>query len=1276
MAFSAPPAAVRSTLQRLPLHDLTPDDFESFCRDFISELPGVVECHRYGVQGNPQRGIDLVAKMADGQTNAHQCRRVQEFGAAALAKLVGSVLFEADHYYLLLACNATTGLRDEAEKHERWTVWDVDDISAKVRQLPQEKARRIIRTHFGASYCRDFLGLQPVTTFLLPDDFFAPFLNSRKIFNHCSTLAGRVEILAQLEEFLRDKDKLIFALTGRGGIGKSKVLHAFARHAERSHDVYFAQLDVDISLASLGELPSSNTVIVVDDAHRRKDLGLLFGYAVRTRTKLVLSTRPQLKDELPSRAAQHNIEPKEIVSPDALGPLARNDVEALAREVLGEELQHHAADLATVTRDCPLITIVGGRLLRDRRVAPALLANDDEFREIALAKFFDEIIENAKPGSEEEAVRRLLEVIAALAPVHPRSKRFASAAESLAGMSLETASQWCDRLERHGVLAQRDGLRIVPDVLSDYILGVACTRPAGTGGTFVQKIVAAVGDFDHALLKNLAAVDWRVGRKTGEELRVLGEVWASVTATFERAPNSERREMLRNLKEVGLFLPRQMLALAKHALDFPSSEPETGPFAAMVTTTHEDVIAHLPEVVRYTAYSPLTFDSACDFLWRLANDPRVGQPHRGLGEKDALTILQGIMAPSPRKSSAVHEKLMDRVETWRNIARSSAERIHIVSIVKAAFAKTGTDHQPDDRSVTIASFGVPPSFVRDVRARGFAIASEALNDADRGVVAAGVKAFKALADPPQSFMGLHIPDEIHASWRPERAAALQQLEQLAKRTGDPVITTYIRESVDWLAEANNGPTEDEVRNAASRVIRAIPDGLPHRVAQVISRPWGSIRAGEDRQQQAALLMERSARELAAAMLPADAVKLLEDVLAGLHQLARNANPGPFLSTITRVSPSFAVALCREIIRSDGGLLASHVSSLLMPMRDGDREQFDALVAEIERRDARRSAASMLWAFRWWMAGDNLTADLINIRRLFGMGGEVVVAGLEVLPKLVQTAPELAIELLMAVEFGDDQRAAESLAEAFDDPERALFNVITDEQLRVCLLKFDAVPQLDGTHLGEFIEECAARIPIAVLELLARRIQRDAEAAAGYTALPFDLPTLAFDEQLAASDPYQQLLFSFAEQFLRGHSFEASRLLGIAVGEINSTAAAFIRAFSARRSKPTMQLVAASLHGPECRRYLVTHPEFVEQLLGDAAAVDHEHLRLIEEAIYSCIVPRTTTRVDVQDVLSLSVLLRDSLPIGSRTRDLFDRIATDAQRIKEKADEAEKSSNEE
>ena len=1175
--------------------------------------------------------------------------------------------FPAAHYYALIACRATAGVREEEVKHARWTVWDSDDLSARVRALPQETARRLVRTNFGGQCCRAFLGLQPFTAFVSPNIFFAPLLDTQKIFNHSYALVGRAEELKMLEEFLANAEKLIFVLSGRGGIGKSKILQVFADRAQSSRAVYFVQPDVAITIDSFNELPSGDTILIIDDAHRRDDLGMLFSYAARTRTKLVLATRPQLRESIPSLAARHSVDVSEIVSPDPIEPLKREDVEAIAREVLGPDLSHLAGELAAATKDCPLITVVGGRLLREQRVPPALLADDEQFREAALAKFFDEIVEHAAPGSDDSNVRRLLEVVAALAPVNPPSQRFVSAVQAVSTLDPDAAIELCTRLERHGVLARRDdGLRIVPDLLSDYVLGVACERPKTNGGTFVEKVVGAVHAFDGALLRNLAAVDWRVGRKTGQELRVLGDVWDSVVTAFKAASHSERRQMLRNLKEVGYFLPKHMLDLAKFALAFPSSTAEVaGPFGWSMHTSHDDVIAELPDVVRFTAFNPSTFDVACDFLWQLANDDRLRAPQPALGEKSPLGILRGIMAYGLRKPSWVHERLIERLQVWLKVARTDPEWTGILSIGEVLFAKSAMDNTSEDEmSITIETFPINPQFARGPRDAAVALAVSAIEHPSRAVIGAGVKALAKAVEPPHSLGGLVISDEQIAAWRSERLVALDHLQRLAERNRDSVIGVQIEESVGWYAGDDVGGKEDEVRTAAKRVLAALRDELQDRIARSL-RPWHSRRRFDDEDQaEVARLVNETAQAVVAALPPSEAIRLLNDFVEGLNSLQLHCTPGHFASAVASVDAAYTTEMCRELLAAGDVTLAAYANSVFWPLRGADHDRFHALIDDAIAQGNLNAARSLIGTYGWWIGDEQfMSEDLRAIRHLHGMSADVAVAGLSALPRLAKQHPRLAAELVLAVELGGDQQRAEGLAEAFFEPTHALLAALSTEELQTCVRKLIPVPQLDSPHISEMLKLFVARVPLTVLEMLADRIEiEDRDGELRYSAIPMQMPDIVLSNDIAESEQYRALLRRIDNDYQSGRAYEAPRLFTLVASDMNATAIAFLRECSGRRTDSALTFVASCVRGTGCRSLVLTDTTFTKQLLADAATVSHELFGAVEHALFSCAVPRTTTEELRREIRQQAEAARDTLAIGESARDFYQKIATEIQRI--------------
>ncbi|MGA8810073.1 MAG: hypothetical protein WB973_19565 [Thermoanaerobaculia bacterium] len=717
-------------------------------------------------------------------------------------------------------------------------------------------------------------------------------------------------------------------------------------------------------------------------------------------------------------------------------------------------------------------------------------------------------------------------------------------------------------------------------------------------------------------------------------------------------------------------MPNRMLALAKFALAFPSSTGEVaGPFGWAVHTSHEDVVAELPEVVRCTTSNPSTFDEACDFLWQLASDHRIQSPQPTSGEKSPIAILRGIMGYGygGRKPQWVHEKLMERLQVWLKVARTDAEWIGILSIAEVLFGKTSMDNiSDDDLRITIISFAINPQFARQPRQAAIAIAASALEHPSRMVVGAGVKALVKEVEPPHSLGGLVISDEQLAAWRDERLAALDHLEALAKRNADPVIGVLLDGAIEWYAEDDVGGQEHEVRTRAKRALAALRDELPDRIARAVRNPWSSRRRLRDEEaaEETRRRIEETARELIGSVMPSDAMRLLNDFVEGLSRLELHPSPGHFVAAVARVDADHTAQLCHELIAAGEIHLASYANSLFWPLRSSDPDRFHKLISELVAEGKLTAAKSLISTYGWWVGDEAFTAeDLVSLRRLHEMHMDVAVVGLSALPRVAKQHPRLAAGLLLAVDLAADQHRAAAMAEAFFGSGHELFDALTDEELEQCIGKLAPIPQLDDPHITEMMKGCIGRVPLAVLEMFADRIEREERGGDfRYTALPIYETEIVLSEELTTSERYIALLRRIDHDYQSGLSYDAPRFFVLAAGNMNETAVTFLRECSGRRTDSALTFVANCLRGSACRTLTLRDTAFTTQLLADAAAVNPELLDAVESALLSCAVPRTTTDQLRAEIRTHAEAARDTLPIGERARDFYQKVVTEIQRL--------------
>lgn len=146
-APSSIPPPVRTLLQELPLGELSWQQFEALCAALVAAQPGVVDCHLYGVQGDNQKGIDIVATQRgerDDETWVYQCKRHGSFSPAMLSKAFSEISYPADTRVLMLSIRAGASLREAAAKERGSFLWDALDIARKLKNYPS-----IVEDFFG-----------------------------------------------------------------------------------------------------------------------------------------------------------------------------------------------------------------------------------------------------------------------------------------------------------------------------------------------------------------------------------------------------------------------------------------------------------------------------------------------------------------------------------------------------------------------------------------------------------------------------------------------------------------------------------------------------------------------------------------------------------------------------------------------------------------------------------------------------------------------------------------------------------------------------------------------------------------------------------------------------------------------------------------------------------------------------------------------------------------------------------------------------------------------
>ena len=95
----------------LPFHRLTAEEFERAVTDLMERRYPGAKVSQLGIQGDDQRGYDILIVQPDGHRIGVQCKREQQFGPKKIEKAVKAAELDVDESFIALARVATAEAR-------------------------------------------------------------------------------------------------------------------------------------------------------------------------------------------------------------------------------------------------------------------------------------------------------------------------------------------------------------------------------------------------------------------------------------------------------------------------------------------------------------------------------------------------------------------------------------------------------------------------------------------------------------------------------------------------------------------------------------------------------------------------------------------------------------------------------------------------------------------------------------------------------------------------------------------------------------------------------------------------------------------------------------------------------------------------------------------------------------------------------------------------------------------------------------------------------------
>ena len=1052
----APKTTVASFDKPFPVDGLSPESFERFSQSVLEYLHPDAKVHAVGGQGHTQEGADIDVTFPDGTRHTFQCKRVVQFGPRDVDKAVAEHTRQAEKKFILLSRIASPRTRAAVRRYPDWDIWDKEDFSRRVRTLPSDQQLRLVTTFFPEQRFA-LLGDTAEGRWQIIEEFFAPYMAGRAAFSHDWPLIGRNDELAALLGKLEDDQIKVVLLTGTGGGGKSRIIKEAIERYQAAHKaliVRFLSPTQEATGESLEELGKAEKLLVVDDAHDRSDLPLLFQYvaAPENNARLVLSLRPYGRDYIKFQAANFALAGASM-SEVALPALSLAQATELARQALqrfgGPAIE--AESIGRLTLDCSLATVIGAQVIATDHRHFELVKNEEVFRSTLLGKFQDIIAGRIGKKSDADLVRKVLRVLALVQPFYPEDETILQVVATVEGIEAHDVSRLIRALTEAGVLFRRGGrYRLSPDLLADHIIEKACIGAGGLSTGYAEKVFAVAGGhyIEHVLL-NLGKLDWRLANGRPSNSGLLDGIWGQL------APSTDYGDPhIKAVTAVAYFQPERALSFAEKLI-------REGRY-----------LRDLPELIKYAAYTHEYTKRACECLWELGKgDARDLDPHPG----HAIRILSELCAVRPEKPLQFNEaivdfglSLLDRDDAWNH-------KYSPFDVLKGVLQPEGHTTEAIGGRFAIKNFSVNIEAVTALRARVVdAVIRTLAHNNPRVAILAARALHEALRYP------MNITLETQQKWTADFVRTLDKVE-LSIRGGnvDPLVSIEIAHAISW--HAHHGV--EDTSAAARRILDSLPDSLEFRALLALVDGYGHIFERYTDYQEHEKKWGEYLSALVADLLKAypDGESLREFIARHVahikaHHSSASSSPYVLYWRLITASLALARATVDNALAHEDSPTRQFVATALVKVAQDNRADSLAYMKcflEYGSPDLQAAVGSAFGLF-----GPEelpLTAEETSIlRRLLGTS-DAWVARCAVLAvrSIAKGDDRLAIDLFKNVDIGISHRLADDVFMNFAAESAGLLGALTAEDVDVFLNRLMALPELEGYWIETFLAAVSA-----------------------------------------------------------------------------------------------------------------------------------------------------------------------------------------------------------
>lgn len=1156
MTFSPP---IRPVRQGLPFHGdgFTWEDFEEFFCSFLAAQP-LIEVQKadghfetiqiksarpFGRRGDQQNGIDLRAETETGEVWAFECKHHSKWTKAKTEAAIKKCKYkEAQRKFLLVTSEVNEKCRKVVEGYPGWTIWDGRDISREFLRLKPETAAAIILFRcFGPGWSEQFFNISGVGPLMTADAFFKPWLDEKRDFNHKLPLVGSNHFREVLDSFVKDGRHRIMLISGRGGIGKSRHLYEWSKEFSRGHPgvtLYFASRLTENFSPYLGS-QESRIVVVLDDAHQEMSLRTkLFDAAVRNESvQLVLSLRPGLTEAIREELFSAGYDTGEMGEMEALKPLKDEDALALAKEALGNSHASYVDVLYNASKDCPLIAVVGGALIRKGKVRGNLYS-DQAIRSAVFEHLGKQVKEVVKQGFDLEEIENFLGIVSLLSPVANTPEFRTKVAEFFGGeCTAPHVASLIDALETAQVmLAGISGLRVIPDLYSDDVAYRVCYDKHGNDKQFANRILHCFGEsVIPSITRHLAETEWRAQQEHEKPQSVIAPIIEWFHAKYISGTFLARAELLNKWNEIAVFRPIETLDFVRLAIKEDQAPPD--PAVAQLKSewvteqdSYADVLTHVPALLRSVgAHHARYVKDSMELLWQLTatHDSRKNQ-----GQNHPLAVMADIYKFERWKSVAVCLTALDWLEAFFQSDQWLDKKIppaEILTVLLKPFLESWMDATFwTRRQAILRILPVDPSITREMRSRVMVICRKVLERKNPIIDLAVLQLAEDGAGEINPPFGGNVTPELEAKWLPERRASLALFGEVMRATEH--LGVYLTAHKSLLLFMRRGGAPEFIADC-EQLLSMIPDTLPMRLMRVLfsnshdefgekyDQPDRDIKVVLQREKEAwQKFLGNVATEIATAYPePTALAQFIERIAAAGKDMGwPGAGIRPFMLELLNRFPGLGRSMVDYILGNSVDILANVFDLLVHQTTLGDMERrFDCYRRAIQS-ERELLISSAIYGLSAWRAEGSLPDEAWDL--VIAAANEAsthvawaIVRFVETNGKKLDPRDLKVLELLPLAE--SHSGLITDVLEALENPLRSNSKPVAIQSLEKIFKQLVSLPEVPGGQFRYALSNLADDAPNEIFSFLHERVMAKEAKQFGknYQALPYWISEIRFSK---------------------------------------------------------------------------------------------------------------------------------------------------------------------